>query len=276
MKRKGIDGCQNMESRRANGRWSNVTSCLNSDFLGGFPGSSAGKESSCSAGGLGSIPRSRRSPRKGNGYPLQYSGLENSMDRGAWRATVRGVAKSLTWLSDFHFLLFFPFSSPPTFVQRTHTHIHTPIFLFSQKSLVTLQSPGWNLPPSWKCVKVTQLCLTLATPWTVQSMEFSRPEYWSGSPFPSLGDLPNPGIEPRSPALQEDSLPAEPWGKSKNTGVGSLSLLQWIFPTQESNQGLLHCRWILYQLIFPQICQTILISPISESSISNCQRHSFD
>ena len=55
-------------------------------------------------------------------------------------------------------------------------------------------------------------------------------------------------MEPRSPALLADSLPAEPPGKPKNTGVGSLSLLQWIFPTQESNQGLLHCRQILYQL----------------------------
>ena len=55
----------------------------------------------------------------------------------------------------------------------------------------------------------------------IQSMEFSRPEYWSGEPFPSPRDLPNPGIEPRSPSLQVDSLPAEPQGKSKNTGVGS-------------------------------------------------------
>ena len=47
--------------------------------------------------------------------------------------------------------------------------------------------------------------------------------------FPFCGDLPNPGIEPRSPALQADSLPAEPQGKPKNTGVGSLSLLQQIF-----------------------------------------------
>ena len=54
--------------------------------------------------------------------------------------------------------------------------------------------------------------------------------------FPSPGDLPNPGIEPRSPALQADSLPAEPQGKPKYTGVGSLSLLQQIFPTQESNR----------------------------------------
>ena len=79
-------------------------------------------------------------------------------------------------------------------------------------------------------------------------MEFSRPEYWSGQPFPSPGDLPNPGIETRSPALQAESLPAEPQGKPKNTGVGSLSLLQGIFPTQETNRGLLYCRRILYQL----------------------------
>ena len=74
-------------------------------------------------------------------------------------------------------------------------------------------------------------------------MEFSRPAYWSGKPFPSPGDLPNSGIEPRSPALQADSLPAEPQGKPKNINVGGLSLLQWIFPTQGSNPGLLHCSW---------------------------------
>ena len=79
-------------------------------------------------------------------------------------------------------------------------------------------------------------------------MEFSRPEHWSGQPFPSPGDLPNPGIKPRSLALQVNSLPAEPQGKPKNTGVGSLSLFQKIFMTQESNQGLLLCRQILYQL----------------------------
>ena len=59
-------------------------------------------------------------------------------------------------------------------------------------------------------------------------------------------DLPNPGIEPRSPALWVDSLPAEPQENPENTGVGSLSLLQQIFLTQ----GLLHCRWVLYQLSY--------------------------
>ena len=61
---------------------------------------SYGKESACNAGDPSSIPWSRRSPGEGNGKPLQYSCLENSMDRGAWQATVHGVAKSQTQLSD--------------------------------------------------------------------------------------------------------------------------------------------------------------------------------
>ena len=64
----------------------------------GFPGGSAGKESACNAGDLGLIPGLGRSPGEGKGYPLQYSGLENSMD-----CIVYGVAKSWTRLSDFHF-----------------------------------------------------------------------------------------------------------------------------------------------------------------------------
>ena len=61
-------------------------------------------------------------------------------------------------------------------------------------------------------------------------------------PFPFPGDLPDPGIEPRSSALQADSLASEPPGKPKSTGVGILSLLQGIFLTQELNLGVLHCR----------------------------------
>ena len=57
---------------------------------------SDGKESAYNAGDSGSIPRSERSPGEGNGNPLQYSGLENSMDRGTWEATVHGVAESDT------------------------------------------------------------------------------------------------------------------------------------------------------------------------------------
>ena len=99
-------------------------------------------------------------------------------------------------------------------------------------------------------VKVAYSCQIFATPWAIQSMEFSRPEYWNGQPFPSPGDLPNPGIDPRSYTLQVDSLPVQPQDKCKNTGMGSLSLLQQIFMTQESNQGHLHCRQILYQLSY--------------------------
>ena len=65
----------------------------------GFPGGSAGKESACNAGDLGSIPGLGRSPGEGKGYPLQYSGLENSMDY-----IVHAVTKSWTRLNDFHSL----------------------------------------------------------------------------------------------------------------------------------------------------------------------------
>ena len=66
----------------------------------GFPGDSDGKESACNAGDLGSVPGSGRSPGEGNGYLLQYSCLENSIDRGAWQTTVHGVTKSQAQLSD--------------------------------------------------------------------------------------------------------------------------------------------------------------------------------
>jgi len=76
--------------------------------------------------------------------------------------------------------------------------------------------------------------LLVVCPWG-----FSRQEYWSGLPCPTPGDLPNPGIQPRSPALQVDSLPAEPLGKPKNTEVGSLSLLQG--NVQPRNQSGVSC-----------------------------------
>ena len=81
--------------------------------------------------------------------------------------------------------------------------------------------------------------------YTVHGILQSRME-WVAFPFF------NPGIEPRSPTLQADSLPAEPQGKPKNTGVGRLSLLQQVFLTQESNWGLLHCIRILYQLSYQE------------------------
>ena len=76
----------------------------------GFPGDSDDKESACNVGNLGWIPGSGRSPGEGNCCTLQYSCLENSMDRGAWQATDHGVAKSQTWLSNYtytHNIIFF-------------------------------------------------------------------------------------------------------------------------------------------------------------------------
>ena len=73
---------------------------------------------------------------------------------------------------------------------------------------------SWDLWTHMKYeVLVAQLYPTFCDPWTVWSLEFSRPQYCSGEPFPSWGDLPNPGIEPGFPALQTDALPSEPPGK---------------------------------------------------------------
>jgi len=102
-------------------------------------------------------------------------------------------------------------------------------------------------------VKVAQLCLTLCDPMdcslpgsSVRGNLQAGTLEWLAFPF-SRGSS-QPRDRTRSPALWADSLPSEPPGKPKNTGVGSLSLLQQIFLTQESIRGLLHCKRILYQL----------------------------
>ena len=90
-----------------------------------FPRGSDGKASACNAGDPGSIPRLGRSPGEGNGNPLQYSCLKNPMDRGAWRATVHGVAKSRTPLRDF-------------------THSHIPQILMDHTYLLKIQCLRFN------------------------------------------------------------------------------------------------------------------------------------
>ena len=187
----------------------------------GFPGSSAGKESTCKAGDPSSIPESGRSAEEGIGYPLQYSwaslvahlqyerpGFEPWVGKIPWRresvpvfwpgeshgqrkalwASVHGIEKSWTRLSNFHSL----------------TLYHE--------------------------VKVTQSCPTFCIPICIYS----------------------------------------PWNSpGQNTGVGRLSLLQGISPTQGSNPGLLQCRWILYQLSHkgsPRILEWIVYSFSSISS----------
>ena len=150
------------------------------------------------AGNLGSIPRSGRSPGEGNGYPLQYSCLENPMSRGDWQATVHGIVKSQTQLNNFH--------SEGSFLVQ-----------------VMILSIGYSCTISRLCVCVQMLShiQLFVTPRTIAYhaslfMGFLRQEYWSRLPFRSPGDLPDPGIKPASPvppALQEGSLPAEPLGK---------------------------------------------------------------
>ena len=103
------------------------------------------------------------------------------------------------------------------------------------------------------CAQLLSHVRLFVTPWTVAlwaplSLGILQAGILESLPCPPPGVLPNPGIEPRSPSLQVDSLLSEPPGKPKNSGVGSVSLLKGIFPTMEQNWDLLHCRWVLYQL----------------------------
>ena len=97
----------------------------------------------------------------------------------------------------------------------------------------------------WKWLSRVQF---FATPWTIQSMVFSRPLEWVALPFSRGSSQPRDQTQVSPTAGR--FLPAEPQGKPKNTGVGSLSLLQQIFLTQKSNWGLLNRSQILYQLSY--------------------------
>ena len=106
-------------------------------------------------------------------------------------------------------------------------------------------------------MKVTQSCPTLCVLMNYTSMEFSKPKYWSGYPFPSPGDLSNPGMEPRSPTLKVDSLPAEPQGKPCSTPG---------LPVLHFSQSLLKLMSI--ELVMPyNLCHPLLLLPSSFLSI---------
>ena len=118
--------------------------------------------------------------------------------------------------------------------------------------LIKRQSNYYNIQSESESLSVVSNSLRphgLYSPWNSPGQNTGVGSLWL-LPVASPGDLPNPGIKPRYPALQVDSLQAKPQRKPKNTGVGSLSLLQWIFQIQELNWGLLHCRQILYQLSY--------------------------
>ena len=117
----------------------------------GLPGSSAGKESSCNAGDLGLIPGLGRSPAEGNSYPLQYSCLGNSMNRGAWKATVHGVTKSC----DMTESLSLSQDSLPLNVNKSrknhfvsHLPFHPKLHVFPTL-LVARGLPSPQQPPTW-------------------------------------------------------------------------------------------------------------------------------
>ena len=110
------------------------------------------------------------------------------------------------------------------------------------------------------------------TPWTVAcqphlSMGILQARIMEWVAMPSSGDLPSIGIKPRSPALQEHYLPSELPGKPKKTGMGSLSLLQGKFLTQESNWGLLYCSRILYSV---NQVRSVQFSSVAQSCLTLC------
>ena len=153
---------------------------------------------------VGSIPGSGRSPGAGYGNPIQYSCLENPMDRGTWQATVHGVAKSQTWLKGLsthsHVCVYIPAAAAAKSLQSCPT-LCDPIDgspLGSPNPGIlqarTLEWVAISFSNAWRWkVKVKSLHLVwlLATPWTAAyqappSMGFARQEYWSGVPSPSL------------------------------------------------------------------------------------------
>ena len=139
------------------------------------------------------------------------------MDREAWRAAVHGVAKSRTWLREW-------------------------------TELITDSFPPGHTLCSFIAFKVTQSCSSLCNPmdYTVHGILQARTLEWVAIPFSRGSSQPSDWIQVSH--IADRFFTSWATGKPKNIGVGSLSLLQWIFPTQESNWGHLHCRHILYQL----------------------------
>ena len=136
-------------------------------------------------------------------------------DREAWCAAVMG-SKSVrhNWATELNWYRWGNRGQTPVFWGWKNSHT----LLVCRDGWENLSQTHWNGAHNTKSESESGSVVSnwlsrvqlFATPWTVQSTEFSRPEYWSGQPFPSPGDPPNSGIKPRSLALQADSLPAEP------------------------------------------------------------------
>ena len=158
-------------------------------YILGFPGGSSGKESICNVRDLGLIPRLGRCPREGKGYPLQYSGLENSID-----CIAHGVTKSQTWLSDFHL---FTCTWGPQAPVRSTLACQVSLYLRKHKIQHQIKTP-------WHAERGTMGACLLSCIWLCDpmdcikahqapsSMEFSRQEQWSKLPFPPPWGSPRP------------------------------------------------------------------------------------
>ena len=140
--------------------------------------------------------------------------------------------------------LIFAWNVPLVSLIFLRTSLVLPIIVdHNETQTIVLLGFSYILCPSLMCVLSHSVVSDSLWPHRLQPSRllcpwgFPRQEYWSGFSYPPPKDLPNPGIKPRSPALQVDSLPTEPPGKPKNTGVSSLSLLQRVFLAQDLNQG---------------------------------------
>ena len=129
----------------------------------GFPGDSDNKESACYGGDLGSIPGSGRSPEEGNAYLGQYSCLENPMDRGACWATVRGVTKNWTRLSDIVKFVPFSFVHFP-FDLKTLFNVMFGFLSLLEKRNIYFMIPLYKIFRTGKCIE-TESILVVACGW---------------------------------------------------------------------------------------------------------------
>ena len=233
----------------------------------GFPCGSAGKESTCNAGDLGSIPGLERSPGEEKGYPLQYSGLENSTD-----CIVHMVAKSGTRPINFHSLTWakalhlprslVPYNRPqlcPTGWIRSSAFHPCGFPQGARTGLKSLLYPADFLHLSLKESRMNSMSAHAKgqnhhSPCSrgPSITFFFFPATLSGAQGQRKG-MKKKESESESRSVVSSSLQHNglycPWNSlGQNNGVSSLSLLQGIFPTQVSNPGLPHCRRILYQL----------------------------
>ena len=184
-----------------------------------------------------------------NGHSLSKL-REIVKDREALHATAHWVTKRPTWLSDW--------TTSCHSTLKIHHRVNVIRFLWNtfRDLKVSPYAPTKVLILQCK-VKVTQLCPTLYNPmdYTVHEILQTRILEWVAFPFSRGSSQPRDWTQISHTAGRFFTS----WTirEAQEYWSGSLSLLQWIFPTQESNQGLLHCRWILYQLSYQGSCSTV-------------------